>query len=260
MSTAQLDSVASKLVAYWTLGEAPSSVRVDAVGGFNAVEGADPVPQGTGLITPKCAEFTGADEDYLVASDPAGALSLSGESAIFGWTRLSSLSATADQVVAKWPATGAPTFSDLSWAVQFLGGAANYFRILVSPDGGDTSIFVTGDPGQTIVVDTWYFWSFEHNPGSTIRAETNLKPLTHGYSSGIHVGSGDLWFGSDEATNNWLDGRVNGVGITDGLLTSGEKAALYNAGAGVDLRAYLPAQQSGGALIHLLSGGLKNVA
>ena len=114
--------------------------------------------------------------------------------------------------------------------------SSNKFQFFVR----DTANTTTGNIASTTSISavTWYFVMMWHDSvGDTINVSVNNGTAdSTGWSGGVRDETSNLNIGrlTDSTTTALLGGRLDSISIWKRLLTSGEKASLYNSGAGLD--------------------------
>jgi hypothetical protein len=215
------------LVAFWELEEA-SGQRNDTHG-TNHLTDNNTVTQAAGKVG-NAAQFTAANNESLSIADNA-ALSV-GDIAftVWGWCYLDSLGVQR-VMLCKGSGNSAAT-SEYRVAVN----ASNAVTFSVSD--GATLTTKTVSVFGALAASTWYFIECYHDPAADvigIRINNNTAE-TAAHSVGVQDGAGNVRLGTRPAgDSDFWNGRLDQWGIAKRLLTSGERAAHYNGGAG---RAY----------------------
>jgi hypothetical protein len=232
---------AGRIRAYWPLNEAAGP----ALESYNGLNGADATGVGsnTGLIYPLAREFVAASSDHFVVPDN-GLLDMpsSGIMTFCGWAYQNSI-ASAQSLFAKWALP-----NGIVYLVQFESSGKAY-RMLLGNATGDNTGAINTDADVIVAAGTWYFIRVEVDeniPRTRIQVNEALgySTITNPGWSLVDDGS-DLWIGSDEATGNDFDGRLQAWALIEGTLLSSEISELYNSGAGFDLNVYSPLFQGG---------------
>lgn len=213
------------LVSYWKMDEA-SGNALDAHGSNDLTDN-NTVESGTGIISGARNFRTGFNEWFSKASNSSlqtGDIDFS----ISAWVKLTSLSTNAT-IIQKGDQT---TNANMEYCLYM--GASNTFRfdVFQSP-----STVVTANSGVTGSTATWYHlvaWhdSVNNEIGIVVNDGT---PVTTSTSGGVNTNTVNLniavWFPTYGFF--FTDGLIDEVGFWKRVLTSGDRTALYNAGAGV---------------------------
>lgn len=236
---------AGRIRAYWPLNEADGP----GLEAYNGLDGADATGVGSdvGLIYPLAREFLAANSDHLVVPDNTLLdMPSSGKLTIAGWYYPYTVPATAYSCVAKWALP-----NGIVYLQQLLGGGpTGSFRNLLGNAAGDDAVIGATDSDVLVSANSWYFVISvidETTPQNTINVNQVFGPNTNGNPAAwtlVDDGS-DLWIGSDEATGNDFDGRIQGVVLIDGTLTGAEISEMYGGGSGFDLLRYAPKKAGG---------------
>jgi hypothetical protein len=211
------------LVAYWPLDE-QASWRLDSVDSHvltdhNSVSSELTPPDGDALIG-RAANFSAASSQYLSVADNAD-LSASGsdlgDMTFSAWVRLSDKS-TYRYIISKSAVT--------EYYIDY-NPSQDRFRF------GWGTPYVWADALGSPSINTWYFIvGWYDSVGNTINISVN------GLSdSAVPVGfdpsgNGDFLIGFQGDLGYYMDGLIDEVGVWRRMLTSDERAELYNGGAG----------------------------
>lgn len=223
-----VSSLLTGLRGYWKLDEA-SGVRASQVNGLTLTDN-NTVGSAAGKIS-NAASFVAASSEYLSIADNA-LLSFSGSYTISAWCYIDPVPAGFAAIVGK--DVGAIGVSE-EYAIVYSGSAGSN-RLVFYHFGALGSVNIedgTGaPPGATwLHVIAWYDSSgtpsinIQRNNG-TIYTNSTAVPAPISGTAPFALGArGDgvvLW-----------DGRIDEVGLWDRILTTPERAQLYNSGAGV---------------------------
>lgn len=222
-------AIVDNLVAYWKLDEASGS-RADTVGS-NTLTDNNSVGQNTGKIS-NCAQFNAASSRYLSIADNT-AISMGDVDCTFMvWVYFDNKTASIN---------GQRFFSkdDNGTNREYLVGyenTANKFTIIVwgSSSGGNfKQVYATsfGAPSNS----TWYcIFAWHDATANTVNISVNNGTTdSTAHTTGIYDGAAALQIGGYNSTAQFMDGRLDEMGIWKRVLTSGERTALYNGGSGL---------------------------
>lgn len=216
------NSLYDKLIAYWPLDEA-SGNRAAAFQAANlTLTDNNTVTQAAGKIG-NAAQFTAANSESLTVAD-SPALSLGNEDfTIAFWVNMDSL-ATMHFVTKGDIIADAYAFN-----IRYTSATSN-IRIQIS--NGITSNQVQ-DP-TTEATGTWYFVLCYYDSVNDLLGiqVNNNTASTVSNSTGMQDEGGDFNLGQSGAGSAYVDGKMDAVMFWKRLLTSAEKAYLYNSGNG----------------------------
>lgn len=213
------------LVSYWKLDET-SGTRADSHG-TNHLEDVNTVMSAAGKIG-TAALFDAANHEYLYVP-VSGDLQLGADTAF---------------TVAFWvyatSAPGASGYSTLFTQVRAAPPVPVYLIYRYSDghvwcDFAGNSTFVSVD-GGSLSLNTWHLVIFWHNPvANTLNFQTdNGTVVSSAFSDGTFSSAGQIQLGSTtDLADAELDGLLDEVGFWTRVLTSAERSALYNSGAGL---------------------------
>lgn len=234
-------------VAYWNLDSIVSSTFLldSALGGA----GANTL---TTVNTPTIVSgklSNGLDLE-LSASQYAGIASNSElqmgdiDFTISAWVRLESKGAANQQVCGKYSVGGTQEYR------LYYNGALDRWAFAVTSDGtGSTRVTVVADTFGGPSTATWYHIVCWHDAANNqLCISVNGQTDTASHSAGVYAGTTSFTIGASADTTNYLDGIIDDPAVWKRVLTSGERAHLYNSGtgyvAGSKLQTHYP---SGGA-------------
>lgn len=218
----------TSLVAYWKLEEA-SGTRVDQLGVSDLT--ATNAPGNAAGKIGNAIQLIAASSQYVSRASNATLTMGSSDFTIQAWVYLDTATGV-HSAVAKGDASAANSYEYLLHAYHSgLGGAAA-FGI---SDGSDHTFVTTA----SVSPSAWHHilaWS-DHTAGKIfieldgVQASTNnsRNPISSGQAFNIGRSTG----------GHYLDGRIDEVAIWKRILTSGERAQLYNSGNGYALYAAL---------------------
>lgn len=217
----------TSLIAAWNLNEL-SGTRSDEIGSFDLTD-VNTVGNNTGIIS-NAAQFVEANDEALTWADTGVQLSTNdADFTITAWAYLDSKPAASMTVVANSIASPASTKYLLWWnqsvdRFQFLSSLVSGISVLDS---------VIGSPS----LDTWYFFvcwydtndsnfHMEINGGAT--QDGGGVETFNGNASQFQIGGRPNIGGG----SGYWDGRIDAVTFWKRVLTSDERATMYNSGAG----------------------------
>ena len=215
----QRSPLLSSLIAHWRLDEA-SGVRADAHGGIDLGD-VNTTGQAAGKLG-NAASFIATNEECLTIGDNAPLSMGDVDFSIAGWVRFDALGGCG--LAGKW-ASGS-----LEYLVYFDG---TNLRFHVSNDGAGNVSVVNA---AAIAANTWYFFVAWHDAsGNTINLSVNNNAAASAaHSTGVHNGTASLYLARNEEGVTYLTGRLDSVSIWKRVLSSTERAQLYNSGNGLD--------------------------
>lgn len=174
--------------------------------------------------TRRAAHFTRASTEFLSIADNA-ALSMGDITCSFvGWVKFDTVG-TEQAILGKYTSGGQEylIFKDNTDKLAFA----------VSGDGSNDTR-VTFD-ATTCVADTWYFFCAIHDAtANTISLSVNNATAeSESHSTGIANGTTRFALGVYGASTSCLDGCLDSIGIWKRAISTAEREAFYNAGAGI---------------------------
>jgi hypothetical protein len=223
-------SLLTNLQAAFTF-ENGANLGLDSSSNANNLTNNNAATQVTGNAAPgtKAVRFTAASSQSLSIASNAS-LQLAGTSwELTTWFNLASDPGGGffPGLVSKWG--GAGLEYNLFWdgGNQRVSGRA-------SADGSVQSECYS----QALVTNTWYFLDMWFDlPNTTLHLNVNNAASTGvptASLTGTHAAANAFILGSTAFGSPFLDGIVDSVNLWKRLLTSGERASLYNAGAGLE--------------------------
>ena len=215
----------SGLAAYWNLNET-GGPRADSFGVSNLTDN-NTTLSGTGKVG-NAAAFVAASSQYLSVASNSAIQVGDFDFTIAGWVNLTTL-----------PVVGACLWSkaatsNIAFVCDFNG--ATRFRFYVTADGATPAIATANNFGLPSIA-TWYFvLAYHDSVNNVIGIQVNNGTAdTTAHSAGVFVGTAALRIGargSGGAQDEYMNGLVDEVGFWKRLLTSDEKAQIYNSGNG----------------------------
>lgn len=223
-----VSSLLTSLAAYWNMEEA-SGARVDEVGGISAADN-NTVPSTIGKVGSLCADFTAANSEYLSVADNATLSMGDIDCTIACWVNLKTKATMS--FVDKYVSTGDQREYTLGY-----DSSGDRFRFVTSRDGtGATTLTINANSFGAPSTGTWYFLLAEYDATSNLIkiSVNNGTADSAAQAAGPFDGTASFTIGASGAgTGNFANALIDEIGIWKRLLTSGEKASLYNSGSGV---------------------------
>jgi RHS repeat-associated protein len=206
------------LVSWWTMNEA-SGARNDSHG-TNHLTDNNTVASAAG-IKGNAASFVTANQEYLSIADNASISTGNIDFTIVANVYLNS-TGTSFAIVNK-----ADNVDQYDYRLVFIANSG--FRLRVGPS--TASVTVTSDP---VLANTWYTVIAWHDSVTdTINIQVNNGPVkSTSFVGGTMDTVHPLTVGAYSGGGSGLDGRIDEVALYKRVLTSGERAWLYNNGAG----------------------------
>ena len=216
-------ALTDSIVAYWKLDEA-SGTRYDSVGSNNLTD-YNTVGTTTGRIGTAISFASGNTDKYLGCADN-DALSMGDiDFTIAGWFKVTATNGNG-QLVNKW-----------DWNIP-----SREYLVDVHPSTYCRFAIAQTDQTQASVADTFYpsigDWTFlvawHDATANTINIQVNARTLVStAHSGGVNNGTAAFTIGPYSVLSNYAFSiDIDEVGIWKRVLTSDERTALYNSGAG----------------------------
>jgi hypothetical protein len=218
-----------KLMAYWKLGEATGSTRLDShnANHLTPLGGANPGPSQTTGLLGNAAQFTAGNQERLrIANNSSlstGDIDFTLKAKLYFDTKPADVFA-----VSKWNSTG-----NREQGLRYTS-AADRLRFDVSSTGADVvpvqaNAFGSPPIGQWIHVFVWH-----DSVANTINIQVNNGTINSAsHTLGVFNSTAGFLIGQrDDLLGNYWDGRVDEVGFWKRVLTADERTYLYNGGAG----------------------------
>lgn len=219
-------SLLTGLVAYWKMDEA-SGTRVDSgPNGLHLTPSNAPVSV-TGTIG-DAALFEQASSQYLSHPDDV-LLRVNGDWTWSFWVKMTTAEGN-NGFLAKID----ENTSVIEYAIGYWSGGDS--RILGFLDDGSTSGNFYSPTPSPAIADTWYHILFQYDISENKAAFSvdGAALVWQTWGSGVQTsGEGPLYIGRDLWNFDYADAAIDEVGFWSRLLTTEERAALYNGGAGV---------------------------
>jgi len=222
------DSLLTGLISYWKLNEA-SGTRVDSAGSNNLTDN-NTVTRVLGKQS-GAANFTSANSEYLsIASNDS--LNVGGTSFTFVfWVNLKDKAASNYAFISKYDQS---LTNQLSYYTDFIQ-STDRFRFIISPDGTSASqVAVSANTFGSPTAGVWYFIICEYNAGTdTMSISVNNGTADTQSVTDTFSGTSPFEIGKAGNLNRYPNAYVDEVGFWKRLLTTEEKARLYNSGNGI---------------------------
>lgn len=210
----------TSLVSYWKLDEA-SGTRADSHGA-NSLTSNNSVSSTTGKIG-NAADFVPASSQSLSRASNSDLQGGNFDFTFAGWAKFDDYAVSSGFPMAFAKTSGAIEYelfhsgTDIAWRVATVG-SGNVLVARPRPTAG-----------------TWFFFECWHDAtndqiGLRLNNDTASTATALG---GATVGTGTFRIGARGNNSLFLDGAIDEVGLWRRLLTSDERATLYNAGNGV---------------------------
>lgn len=220
-------SLLTNLVAYWKLDEASDGsgavARVDSVGGLSLTD-TNTVASAVGKVG-NGAQFVAANTEYMyIADNPALSAGLGVDFSLAAWFY--------------------PTTNPAGQAIagKYGSGTNEYMLNVQSQDacftGSNGGAPVVARTTGGVVAGSWYWLLGEYDATAELLkiSINNGTPATATLANGIQNGTSPFAigaFGVGVFLSYYVNGIVDEVGVWKRLLTTAEKASLYNGGAGL---------------------------
>ncbi len=212
------------LVSYWTMDE-EDGARADSFGANSLADNGSLV--GANAKIYRGGDFVRASTQYLSCADNASLSAGAASWTIAAWVKLDLTPSGQMTIVSK--STGTATTSEYS--VQWTS-ATSRFSMTISKGSGDAT--VTANNFGNVLTGTWYYvvaWHDADNQeiGISVNGVANVASHSVGANDtteAFRIGA------SSGGTANAFDGLIDEVSFWKRVLTSEERAALYNGGRG----------------------------
>lgn len=215
------------LVAYWTLNEASDGsgavARVDSVGGLSLAD-VNTTASASGKIS-NGAQFVAANTEYLYINDNATlSVGLGLDFTVAAWFKPTT-NPSGQAIAGKYG----------SGTNEYLLNVQNQDAVFTGSNGGAP---VSAHTIGGVVAGSWYWLLGEYDATAELLkiSINNGTPATATLANGIQNGTSPFAigaFGVGVYLSYYVNGIVDEVGVWKRLLTTAEKASLYNGGAGL---------------------------
>ncbi len=216
-------SLTSGITAYWKLDEANGN-RTDLAAGLVLTD-TNTVTQAGGKLG-YAAQFTASNLETLSIADNATLSTGDINYTWSAWAWTDSLGTVARPILAKWA-------SSPNGEYLLILNADNTVQFFIANGSANNNVTAS----QTITAtETWHLFIAWHDAGANEIclqiddstpdcAATTITPTDRGESFKLS---------GRDSNNQWWDGRIDSVGFWKRVLTSGERARLWNGGLGCD--------------------------
>jgi hypothetical protein len=218
-------SLLDDLISYWKMDEA-SGAAIDSHGS-NTLTDTNTVGAATGKVG-GARDFELDNTEYFTINDNDSLSMGDIDFTLAAWVKLESTGVNRN-IIAKYNVAGNMREYRLYYAQ-----AVNRLQFEVSPDGGSSARTNANNLGAP-ALDTWYFivaWHDSVNNELSIQVNNgDIDTIAH--STGVLAGTAPYRIGVSGSGFDAWDGLIDEVGVWKRVLTSDERAALYNGGGGV---------------------------
>lgn len=214
-------SLLTGLVSYWDMDEV-AGARADSTGANNLTD-VNAVGFAAGVVS-NSAHFLQANSQALLHASNASLQIGNADKTFAGWVWFDSFI-----VSFGFPMAFAKTAGGIEYELFADGGNTLTWRVT---NGGGQQVMVTHPIG---VISSWMFFECWHDAANAqigIRMNNGSPATAPTGGGGVPGTVGDFRVGARGNNSLFLDGRVDEFGIWDRLLTTAERAELYNDGAG----------------------------
>lgn len=228
----RITSLYADLVGFWKLEETDGT-RFDASPNANNLTDNNTVTRQQG-VRGFAAEFVRANSENLSIADNA-TLSMAAEQSfsISAWVYLDALGSGDDErgIVCKGNTSTGAALSE--YHLRYIGSPTARFNILIG-DGTTNFVSLSAAAFGAPALTTWYHLVAWHDAvANEVRIRVNDQfEDSVAYTFGSYDSADAMRIGGYSNNTNFLDGRVDAVGIWKRTLTAAERSALYNGGRG----------------------------
>lgn len=225
-------SLTNGLIGFWPLDEASGSRRATYSAHTSALTLTDnnTVAQANGVASgTKAASFTRASNERLSITSNSTLQCGDIDFTASCWVYLT------DNTSGYYPRfMSKGTTSALEWILEYDRDTSK-FMMLVSSNGSSFSYTRTTN---TVAQNTWHHIVGWHDATNNQIGITmnNATADTSSYASGCYSGTGGFAIGGSTDTSDalsYVQGRIQNAGFWKRVLTSAERATLYNGGSGL---------------------------
>jgi len=219
----------TSLVGHWRLDEA-SGTRYDAHGSNDLTQHNGPVPWEGVTGT---ANFFNGTAQYLHAADATELRSGGSDFTWSVWVKLQDRNSNRT-IISKWNYD----IGDGSEYLLVYRSSEDRFRFLMRDAANANNAYVESDNHGSPPLYTWLlvtFWYDSTNEEIGIQVNDGT-PDTVAHTTGVNEGTGDLLFAAQNSTSSpaaFWNSTMEDASFWHRVLTSDERAALYNDGAGL---------------------------
>lgn len=216
-------SLTSGITAYWKLEEANGS-RTDLAAGLVLTD-TNTVTQAAGKLG-YAAQFTASNLETLSIADNATLSTGDINYTWSAWAWTDSLGSVARPILAKWN-------SSPNGEYLLILNADNTVQFFIANGAANNNVTAS----QTITAtETWHLFIAWHDAGANelcLQIDNSTPDCAATTISPTDRGEAFKLSGRD-SNSQWWDGRIDAVGFWKRVLTSDERARLWNGGAGCD--------------------------
>jgi hypothetical protein len=218
-------SLLTNLISYWKLDEA-SGNAIDARGTQDLTAVNSPGSAAGKIAT--CRSFDFASSRRFSRAKTAELAVGDIDFTLQAWVQVKSVPGLNNAILARWTLD----FNNRSFILMY--HSSGVFRFLLSSNGSGPSLTRDASTFGSASLNTWYLvhaWhdSINNQVGISVNAGT---PDISSYSAGVFNDNGNWQLGAFNNGNHW-DGLIDEAGFWKRVLTSSERAALYNSGNGL---------------------------
>jgi hypothetical protein len=237
-------ALSDNLLLYLPLNEASGNALDAHSGGIDYTDNGT-VAATTGLVYGNARDFTPANGEYFSRADSAPISMGDIDFFICAWVYLDT-EGSGNKVIACHADYGN---NQRSWTIDYLQ-SSDRFRFYVSSNGesGGAQTVVTANNYGAVPTGTWLLVMAWHDAsGNTINISVNNGTAdSAAHTTGVHNSTATLLIGcsqnngtADVAAAGW-DGRIGPLAIwRTRIPSSGERASIYNSGAGLTYAALI---------------------
>jgi hypothetical protein len=238
-------ALTDNLISFWELEEASGATRNDSHGTNHLTNttagGGSEVLQGTGKVG-NCANLEQGTTDLFTRADNASLSAAGTDFTWCAWVNFESKPVTLAGIISKAGGSAAVMEYDVRWDAAsdrfmlYVGGGIGYENVVANNFGAPA-------------LSTWYFVvAWVDTVGNTLNIQVNNGTAdSASFSDTIPDTTVQLQIGGAGVgpLYTW-DGLIDQVGFWKRVLTSDERAFLYNAGAGRSYAAIVAGEGGGG--------------
>lgn len=214
------------LVSYWKLDE-PGGVRYDAHGPNHLAP--TNAPGSAAGVLGNAASFDETKSQSLAASDGTQ-LQMTGPMTIAAWAKPNTV------ISALWPIVVGKWITQQEYVLYYYPTSGTFIFSAFNSGGTQFGVSKAATAGQWHLVVAWY-------DGANINIQVdNGTPATVVFSGTPRSYTTPFRVGGASIANNFWDGQIDEVLVYNRELTSAERSALYNNGAGLPYHKFYDGQ------------------
>jgi len=230
---------ASGLISYWPLNEA--SGTANDIAGTNHLTDNNTVTSAAGKIG-NAREFTAANSESLTRASNSTLVLGDIDFTFSCWVRMKTLPANGTRYVLIAKDSNVTRELLIAYLRQDADEGSAGFRFSILGSGGSPVRQVSSGTTGFNSVDTWYHLVAWHDASAdTVNLQINSGSVASETTSGTAPATGtaefSLGYRADSGSPGYLNGMLDEVAFWKRILTSDERQALFNGGAGL---AYIP--------------------